>query len=398
MKKIRWFLLSLSVVILISLVCFYICLPTDKIHYIVSSNENEDYLSFWPYVKHNVEKLGMVPVLVYTGTDKPTKSLKGRVVHKPCPSNIESSNYARVIRLFAPSLFPDKYCVIGDIDSIPLRKKYFDAPAQSLRSSTKNGWVYWKCWSLGPSCKNWPMCFNLAKGRVWREVFPYAWDKTDGVIRQWINARTARKRQYFTDQYYFGKHFCRWKKNNPHRFKEYHQTIYNLLVGERGHIPSMKRRMKVHHIEFCETPAQILAVKHKSGVAWVSRPNKDGDGGEESIAFREKFREFENCNFYFYFTFCVLCFTFCVLCLEGYFLVLRYFAGELIAVGENPTQYMVWYDDSTRWEEESDLFREGEPKFGRATAWGVLGQFAPRRSGPKLSTTTQSKKYKIVIF
>jgi len=285
MRRISLIIISLSVVILINLVCFYVCSKKEKfdisdIHYIVSSNENEDYLSFWPFVKHNVEKLGMVPILVYTGKDKPKKPLKGRVVYKPCPSDIPSNNYAQIIRLFAPSLFPGKYCVIADIDSIPLRKKYFDDPTKSLRQ--KNGWVFWNDWSLGPSCSNWPMCFNLAKGSVWMEVFPYAWDSVDTVIQKWVNTRKkiSRRDQIFTDQYYFGKHLCQWKKNNLYRFNEYHQSIYNLFVGPRGRTLKMKRRMKVHHIEFCETPGDILAIKHKKGVAWVSRPK---DGGDPSL-------------------------------------------------------------------------------------------------------------------
>lgn len=272
-------IITLSVVILISLVCFYVLPEKEQfdifnIHYIVSSNENENYLSFWPYVNYNVKKLGMVPILIYTGKDKPKKRLKGKVIYKPCPPDIPSNNYAQIIRLFAPSLFPDKYCVIADIDSIPLRKQYFTDPLRALPQ--KNGWVFWNDWSLGPSCTNWPMCFNLAKGSVWMEVFPYLWDSIDTTIQKWITIqkRTGRK-NHFTDQYYFGNHLCQWKKNNLYRFNEYHQSIYNLFVGPRGRTLKMKWRMKVHHIEFCETPEDILAIKHKKGIAWVSR-FKDG--------------------------------------------------------------------------------------------------------------------------
>ena len=248
------------------------------IYYIVSSNENENYLSFWPYVKHNVEKLGMVPILIYTGKSKPKKKLKGRIIYKPCPPHLPSNNYAQIIRLFAPSLFPDKYCVIADIDSIPLKREYFTDPLRVLPQ--KNGWVYWNDWSLYPACTNWPMHFNLAKGRVWAEVFPYSWDSINGVVKTWLDTRKGQRQRFFTDQYYFGKHMCRWKKANPHRFKEYHQTIYNMFIGPRAQAPHFPRRMKVHHIKVCKTPEEIIANKHKRGVAWVSRPK---DGMDKSV-------------------------------------------------------------------------------------------------------------------
>ena len=251
--------------------------PEEAIYYIVSSNENENYLPFWPYVKHNVEKLGMVPILIYTGKSKPKKKLKGRVVYKPCPPGLSRNNYAQIIRLFAPSLFPDKYCVIADIDSIPLKREYFTDPLRSLPQ--KNGWVFWNDWSLSPTCTNWPMCFNLAKGSVWAEVFPYSWDNINRVVKTWLDKRKGRQR-FFTDQYYFGKHMCRWKKANPHRFKEYHQTIYNMFIGPRAQKKYFPRRMKVHHIKVCKTPEEIIANKHKRGVAWVSRPK---DGMDKSV-------------------------------------------------------------------------------------------------------------------
>ena len=275
------FLLIGLLVSLISLVCLYIksrrtrrdWFHKQTIYYIVSSNENKNYLLFWPYVKHNVEKLGMVPILIYTGRTKPKKKLKGKVIYKPCPPDLPSNHYTQIIRLFAPSLFPDKYCVIADIDSIPLQKEYFTKPLMTLPQ--KNGWGYWNDWSIGPSCENWPMCFNLAKGRVWAEVFPYSWDCIDEVIQTWLNSRKKGRQYFFTDQYYFGKHLCRWKDTHPHRFAEYRQTINNMFVGPRGHGGTFPRRLKMHNIKLCETLKEVTHTRQTSGLAWVSRL-KDG--------------------------------------------------------------------------------------------------------------------------
>ena len=275
-------IVAISILISFVCVCFYIkrrrtrraWFNKQPIYYIVSSNENNNYLSFWPYVKNNVEKLGMIPILIYTGRDNPKDKLKGNIIYKPCPPDLPGNHYAQIIRLFAPSLFPDQYCVIADIDSIPLKREYFTDPLMAI--TQKNGWVFWNDWSLGADCDNWPMCFNLAKGSVWAEVFPYAWDKIDEVIQTWLSSRKKGSQSYFADQYFFGKYFCRWKKNNPHRFAEYYQNIYNMFIGPRAFSSEFfSRRIKTHNIQLCETLEEIEVAKRTSGVAWVSRL-KDG--------------------------------------------------------------------------------------------------------------------------
>ena len=40
----------------------------DKV--ILASNENKDYLEFWPLVSEAWERIGVEPVLIYTGNDE----------------------------------------------------------------------------------------------------------------------------------------------------------------------------------------------------------------------------------------------------------------------------------------------------------------------------------------
>ena len=72
----------------------------DKV--ILTSNEKKDYLDFWPVVSEAWKKLGVEPVLIYTG--KKNINLEGSVINFHI-NNIDSIFTAQCIRLLAPSLF-----------------------------------------------------------------------------------------------------------------------------------------------------------------------------------------------------------------------------------------------------------------------------------------------------
>ena len=48
----------------------------DKV--ILSANENKDYVDFWPLVSKAWERIGIEPILIYTGKDKP--QIDGNVI------------------------------------------------------------------------------------------------------------------------------------------------------------------------------------------------------------------------------------------------------------------------------------------------------------------------------
>ena len=49
----------------------------DKV--ILASNENKDYLEFWPLVSEAWERIGVEPVLIYTGNDE--INLNGHIIN-----------------------------------------------------------------------------------------------------------------------------------------------------------------------------------------------------------------------------------------------------------------------------------------------------------------------------
>ena len=89
---------------------------------ILASNENQDYLDFWPLVSNAWERLGVKPLLIYTGEKK--IDLPGDVMHFYI-KDVDPVFVAQNIRILAPALFPEDNCITADIDDLPLSKKYF---------------------------------------------------------------------------------------------------------------------------------------------------------------------------------------------------------------------------------------------------------------------------------
>ena len=110
----------------------------DKV--ILASNENKDYLEFWPLVSEAWERIGVEPVLIYTGNDE--INLNGHIINFHI-KGIDSTFVAQNIRLLAPALFKDENCIISDIDSLPLSSKYF-------QNSVRDNLVWPELWTFCP--------------------------------------------------------------------------------------------------------------------------------------------------------------------------------------------------------------------------------------------------------
>ena len=68
---------------------------------ILASDDNPDYLDFWPIVSEAWESMGLEPILIYTG--KENKDLKGNII-KFNPNKLDSAFVAQNIRLLYPGL------------------------------------------------------------------------------------------------------------------------------------------------------------------------------------------------------------------------------------------------------------------------------------------------------
>ena len=78
---------------------------------------------------------------------------------KPIP-NIPTAFQSQVIRLLLPCLYPDDFTIITDIDMVPLSKKFFKKYIKYISDD-----VFVKYFH------SYQMCYNCAKGEVWRNIF-----------------------------------------------------------------------------------------------------------------------------------------------------------------------------------------------------------------------------------
>ncbi len=89
---------------------------------ILSSNDNPNYVQFWPIVSEAWSLMGLEPILIYTG--EKNLNLKGNVINFNV-KNLDSSFVAQNIRILYPSLLDNRTCLVSDIDNLPLSKNYF---------------------------------------------------------------------------------------------------------------------------------------------------------------------------------------------------------------------------------------------------------------------------------
>ena len=133
----------------------------DKV--ILASNNNKDYLDFWPIVSEAWLRMDIEPVLIYTGKEK--IKLDGNVINFHI-DGIDPVFVAQNIRILAPALFEDKNSITSDIDDLPLSKKYF---VDNVKDIPNHMFVIYRWGFITETMV--PICWTLANGKVWKEIF-----------------------------------------------------------------------------------------------------------------------------------------------------------------------------------------------------------------------------------
>jgi hypothetical protein len=137
-----------------------------KIDYVIlSSCTDKYYLDFWPVVSKVWKNLfGVTPVLVLI-TDEESDFYddgNGLVKKIKITGEVNSQIQTQIVRLYIPKLL-NGYCLISDIDMIPLQKKYFIEPSLDI---TEDDIVVYS--SDNPECLNenmYPMCYILSHSK-----------------------------------------------------------------------------------------------------------------------------------------------------------------------------------------------------------------------------------------
>ena len=135
---------------------------------IMACDENHKYIQFWePMAAHWKTIHGIKPTLIFVGDPSlPINKTIGDVVMFPVIPGIPTSYIAQIVRLLAPSMFPNDICVLCDIDLFLLDKSFF---ARHLSNVPKNNFA---------SLNRYPstidkisMCYQVAKGNVFANIF-----------------------------------------------------------------------------------------------------------------------------------------------------------------------------------------------------------------------------------
>lgn len=148
-----------------------------------SCDSNPMYLDFWPLVSKVWRlRMGIEPILVYIDEnhDIPIDTTYGRIIKlKPIPG-IPTYMHSVWGRFWAATLFPNKVCIVSDIDMFPISKTYF---IKQLQNVPDNKYVHLysptskvnvsirtrhQLWCSSESI--FPVCYHVGKGALLASV------------------------------------------------------------------------------------------------------------------------------------------------------------------------------------------------------------------------------------
>ena len=208
---------------------------------ILSSNDNPDYIQFWPIVSEAWTLMGVEPILIYTGEQK--LNLKGNVINF-YNKNMDSSFVAQNIRILYPSLLDDNTCLVSDIDNLPLSKNYF---VNSVLNFNDNSFIIYRPDACPPNMIS--MMWNAANSSTWKEIFNIDSEKNiEKYLKKWYTRKyTIEGTAWYTDQIKLRKYVNKFSKKNKSR-------IVELNDNELGFFRFNRNRLEKHFNMINENP------------------------------------------------------------------------------------------------------------------------------------------------
>lgn len=178
---------------------------------ILSSNDNPDYLDFWPIVSEAWEMMGVEPILIYTGF-KDVK-LKGNII-KFNPKNLDSAFVAQNIRILFPALLDNRNCIVSDIDNLPLSKNYF---LNSIETISDDCFIVYRPEACPPNMIS--MMWNAANSNTWKEMFKVNNpEDINKKLKRWYSSKySVQGKAWYTDQIKLRKYVNKFSKKNSNR-------------------------------------------------------------------------------------------------------------------------------------------------------------------------------------
>lgn len=187
--------------------------PLKPTRVCLASNENLHYVQLWePVAKHWAQIHNVKPTLVFVGTDSRINTQVGDVLTLKVRDTIPTSFVAQCVRLLMPCLFPDDVCVVCDIDLFLLDASFFArycrlAAHDQFLSLDRYGTTYEHKSSSRPRIS---MCYQVAKGSTFREIFPGI-TTLDDIARQ-IEEWSPRAKTWETDEFLLWSALSAWNE------------------------------------------------------------------------------------------------------------------------------------------------------------------------------------------
>lgn len=144
-----------------------------------SCDSNPVYSNFWNVIsKHWKTKFNIHPVLLYCGNTHVDFSEEYGTVHRvPSVEGVEDYHSATWGRFWITKLYPTKVCLTGDIDMVPLSKKFFVDDISKYKDDTyvhlNSGWYYGNEEEWKQQYNIIPAYYHLALGKVFDDVYRF---------------------------------------------------------------------------------------------------------------------------------------------------------------------------------------------------------------------------------
>lgn len=220
---------------------------------ILATNNNENYIQFWPIVAPLWSEMGLIPTLALIGDEncQVDTSLGDVVRFKPIPG-VPEYLQAQTVRHLLPILFPNDGCIISDIDMLPISRSYFKDGAAPCPD---NAFLIYRDKAYGWCEPKYPMCYFAAKGSLFQKVFQVTtYDEINDKILEWSHLGHG----WNTDELVLYQHVIHWEKEGGHVFRLGHGVGPRLdrLWWDLGNLAQ-----QIDYIIDCHCPRPYCAYK-----------------------------------------------------------------------------------------------------------------------------------------
>ena len=257
---------------------------------IIACDSNPNYLSFWELCSAAWKKINVKPTLVLV--EKLDENIEideslGDVIRLKLPDKgINSIFAAQCCRLLAPALYPNENVTIADIDIIPLSKKYFN---DNIRVCDDDCFLELRH-GVCPGAKQIPICWNIAKGSVWADIFNVVDVDLDNYNKFFVDVLSAwhppnydtGNSTWYTDQRMLFKYVNNWHSRNHKKYIKLKDADTNFdrldhrvqrVKGMHHHLTDFcPRRPPSHNLDYRDRPDLDNIDSIKDVFKWYNIP------------------------------------------------------------------------------------------------------------------------------